>query len=301
MEAQIPTVDSEVLKELECPVCMEYMLPPIRLCENGHNICKNCLPKMQSCPTCRGNFIQARNVALENLATSHQENLPETNRLRCPFAAISRVKCSWKGVLHEIKNHVTERHRDECVAANGERPFVMKLANFTSTKYYIKRNHYRRIIMTMDELFYIVCKIEGTHLCCVVMYIGPEEKTSNFRYRFTILKDGGKEIISLCSAVRNYMIKLDHILELGLCVKLDYRTAWNFLDSRNTLVFEIEIYDIRKGTLQLFTRNGETGFSFVQWVSHFARRAFCVGWSLRECTQISRRVCCCNRWPRCNT
>jgi hypothetical protein len=31
-----------LLKELECPVCLEYMESPIKLCENGHNICDNC-------------------------------------------------------------------------------------------------------------------------------------------------------------------------------------------------------------------------------------------------------------------
>jgi E3 ubiquitin-protein ligase SIAH1 len=57
-----------LLTELECPVCMEYMLPPIELCENGHNICPNCKPKLQQCPTCRRPFANIRNVALEKMA-----------------------------------------------------------------------------------------------------------------------------------------------------------------------------------------------------------------------------------------
>jgi uncharacterized OB-fold protein len=34
---------SEVLLgEINCPVCMEFMVPPSKLCTNGHNICSRC-------------------------------------------------------------------------------------------------------------------------------------------------------------------------------------------------------------------------------------------------------------------
>jgi len=46
-------LSKDVLEQLECPVCMQYMLPPIALCSNGHNICSSCKPKIQNCPTCR--------------------------------------------------------------------------------------------------------------------------------------------------------------------------------------------------------------------------------------------------------
>jgi E3 ubiquitin-protein ligase SIAH1 len=66
------TVASELrqalLNDLECPVCKQYMLPPICLCVNGHNICKSCRPKMQYCPICRQPFITTKCVSLEKLA-----------------------------------------------------------------------------------------------------------------------------------------------------------------------------------------------------------------------------------------
>lgn len=58
----------DLLSELECPVCTEYMLPPILFCVNGHNICPNCKPKLKQCPTCRQPFVNIRNVALEKMA-----------------------------------------------------------------------------------------------------------------------------------------------------------------------------------------------------------------------------------------
>lgn len=38
----------------ECPVCFEYVLPPILQCQSGHLVCSNCRPKLNCCPTCRG-------------------------------------------------------------------------------------------------------------------------------------------------------------------------------------------------------------------------------------------------------
>lgn len=38
----------------ECPVCFDYVLPPIIQCQSGHLVCSNCRPKLSCCPTCRG-------------------------------------------------------------------------------------------------------------------------------------------------------------------------------------------------------------------------------------------------------
>lgn len=38
----------------ECPVCFDYVLPPILQCQSGHLVCTNCRPKLSCCPTCRG-------------------------------------------------------------------------------------------------------------------------------------------------------------------------------------------------------------------------------------------------------
>nr|CAD7394071.1 unnamed protein product [Timema cristinae] len=72
-----------LLNALECPVCMEYMVPPIVLCESGHNICDQCRPKLPICPACRMPFLEARNIALETLAQGLR--YPCRNRhLGCP-------------------------------------------------------------------------------------------------------------------------------------------------------------------------------------------------------------------------
>ena len=39
---------------LECPICFETIdSVPIYQCRNGHVVCKNCHPKLETCPICR--------------------------------------------------------------------------------------------------------------------------------------------------------------------------------------------------------------------------------------------------------
>jgi hypothetical protein len=71
-------LDWGLLGELQCPVCLEYMASPIKMCENGHNICGGCKEHLSECPSCRGTFIKGRNIAMEKLAATAV--YPCTNR-----------------------------------------------------------------------------------------------------------------------------------------------------------------------------------------------------------------------------
>lgn len=48
------TSTADLASFFECPVCFEYVLPPILQCPSGHLVCSNCRPKLSCCPTCRG-------------------------------------------------------------------------------------------------------------------------------------------------------------------------------------------------------------------------------------------------------
>eukprot|EP00493_Phyllostaurus_siculus_P002285 UN02297 len=54
----------------ECPVCFDYVLPPIYQCSSGHLVCSNCRPKLTLCPTCRGPLGSIRNLAMEKVANT---------------------------------------------------------------------------------------------------------------------------------------------------------------------------------------------------------------------------------------
>lgn len=65
------TVSNNDLASLfECPVCFDYVLPPILPCQNGHLICLNCRSKLTRCPTCQGPLGSTRNLAMEKVANS---------------------------------------------------------------------------------------------------------------------------------------------------------------------------------------------------------------------------------------
>jgi len=80
MDELARAVGEALLKEMECPVCMEYLVPPIKLCTNGHNICSKCRGRVQCCPTCRAEFSETRFLALENIV--RRQKYPSANRQR---------------------------------------------------------------------------------------------------------------------------------------------------------------------------------------------------------------------------
>jgi len=57
----------------ECPVCLELLLPPIRImqCTNGHLVCETCEAKAEltCCPTCRQGFTGRATAMEQHLAT----------------------------------------------------------------------------------------------------------------------------------------------------------------------------------------------------------------------------------------
>ncbi len=69
--ATSPNSGSDLASLFECPVCFDYVLPPILQCQAGHLVCSNCRPKLTCCPTCRGQLgANIRNLAMEKVAST---------------------------------------------------------------------------------------------------------------------------------------------------------------------------------------------------------------------------------------
>jgi len=139
MQSEKSDMEKILLNVMQCPVCTEYMVPPITLCVNGHNVCGLCKPKFDVCPTCREWFLGVNNVALERLArqvkypctyqkygckevlalymhVEHQAKCPY-DQLQCPTAKhpLCIQACDWTGNHKEVKNHLVEKHLEMCV------------------------------------------------------------------------------------------------------------------------------------------------------------------------------------------
>ena len=65
------TANQDLASLFECPVCFDYVLPPILQCHAGHLVCSSCRPKLTCCPTCRGQLGgNIRNLAMEKVAST---------------------------------------------------------------------------------------------------------------------------------------------------------------------------------------------------------------------------------------
>ena len=65
---QLTSPTTSTLPCPECPICLEYMRPPMKIvqCNNGHLICQTCseMERIETCPTCREHFT-GRATAME--------------------------------------------------------------------------------------------------------------------------------------------------------------------------------------------------------------------------------------------
>ena len=83
-------MDSEEVKKyfkdlLECPVCfLTIDSAPVFQCHNGHVVCKDCHPKLETCPICRDANLYDTPMAIRNL------KLEEMVLLKIPGAPLSK-------------------------------------------------------------------------------------------------------------------------------------------------------------------------------------------------------------------
>ncbi len=119
-----------VLQQLECPVCMELILPPVNQCSAGHLLCTDCKEQLQTprtCPECRGALDNGRNLALERLAANfklpcaHADKGCDTLVLytqlqehirSCDFKPVSCIcgeaGCDFRGSYKQLVVHLRE-------------------------------------------------------------------------------------------------------------------------------------------------------------------------------------------------
>ena len=217
-------------------MCVEYMVPPIKLCTNGHNICSKCRGSVQCCPTCRTQFSEIRNVVLENIV--RKQKFPCANRqsgcielfsiehiakhhavcvygkIKCPLLIL--WKCSWNGLKNSLKEHVEEAHSE----FNNNTPTISSPI----------LNSAGAFLSCFGELFaYYKQKKDGRYYCAVQL-IGTSSEASKFKCEFTLSAANGIEQISKTFLVQGYSVDWETIFNTGKCLKLDEDTAKHFIE-----------------------------------------------------------------------
>ena len=254
-------LDHDLLKTLQCPVCLEYMLSQITLCENGHNICTNCRSTGSECPSCKGRFLQARNIALEDIArnamypckyrqggcneilsvddkVAHESTCLYEIRV-CPFTKLSGDSCTWTGVLSQVADHVRCDHG--CQTQNSLGIFVLKLETLCASK------HYTQAVFAFGELFFIFWEIKGCHINFAVFHAGTKTDTEEFTYKFSVKMNNEK--ISMRAICHSYLQETSTVLQPGECVVLTYGTMLKYLSKNNDLSCDIKIRKCPKNSV----------------------------------------------------
>jgi hypothetical protein len=79
-----PDLPEHVLRETECPVCLEIALPPITMGHRGHIICYLCRKRVSQCCMCWENYLNTRNFSLEGIVS---QIVVECRNLGCTVTA----------------------------------------------------------------------------------------------------------------------------------------------------------------------------------------------------------------------
>lgn len=245
---------NSILRELRCPVCLVYMIPPIYQCFTGHSICKNCSPRLNQCPTCRKDLLPVRNIALENLAagvkypcfyrlTGCNKAFPmhliegherecQFGSQQCPFAVLSNEVCTWLGPFSGIKKHIQKDHNKNGNCVEIERRFHGLLINLS------EKSHFKQVVFALGETFYMLFKRTGNIFFVVGYYIGPMSESSKYKYRFSLTRKG-IGAVSYCLFTRGLFENVNEVFDTGNCVNIHYGCVQKFTEN-DCLAYEIE-------------------------------------------------------------
>ncbi|XP_045472554.1 E3 ubiquitin-protein ligase SIAH1-like [Harmonia axyridis] len=196
-----------VLSEFECPICLEYMMPPIHQCTMGHTFCVSCFDKLAICPTCRSPKGVSRAYALERIHSSvtfpcryrfdgcdcqvkglelsdHQDSCVYAKN-SCPFS--TPMSCKWQGKRRDILDHCKEAHPLNILRGNH---IIMKCPMFDLLQQ--QEAFYFTIIQAFGELFQFCWYINDRGIMrWVVYFLGNSKDAKRYKYAIIIGKTQG--------------------------------------------------------------------------------------------------------------
>ncbi|GFG36112.1 hypothetical protein Cfor_03754 [Coptotermes formosanus] len=195
------TVSADLASLFECPVCFDYVLPPILQCQSGHLVCSNCRPKLTCCPTCRGPLGNIRNLAMEKVASTvmfpckystsgcavsllhtekgeHEETC-EFRPYSCPCPGAS---CKWQGSLEQVMPHLMMSHKSITTLQGEDIVFLATDINLPGAVDWVMMQscfgHHFMLVLEKQE------KFDGhQQFFAIVQLIGSRKQAENFAYR----------------------------------------------------------------------------------------------------------------------
>ncbi|XP_014272830.1 E3 ubiquitin-protein ligase SIAH1A [Halyomorpha halys] len=191
-------VMSRLLSVLECPVCLDYISPPIQQCREGHLVCSRCRPRLESCPKCRQPFADIRARALEQIAEvvpypcyntgcGAMPTLAErqAHESICPFREYPCPiePCSWAGPRPSVPQHMGQHHPDFLVTSSNHEVRLTLTQHMNEEKSFVMH--------CFDEIFHCVMGVDCLQDIFVglVMYLGPRNNAKDFDFELKFKRD----------------------------------------------------------------------------------------------------------------
>ena len=258
MEPRLDPNLRDLLEDLECPVCREYMTPPISICVSGHSICKTCRRKLKKCRMCTKTFTKSRNLALEKIIgkmkypckyedlgctglfsleclASHQADCPRQAH-RCPFAVLDAQTCTWEGTADAVVGHMKANHSDICSMLNRAGKFRTRLWDI------VKGPLWCRAVYKQDDVFLWYTKLVESHVYSCLLYMGVKEEAAAFKYKMTINNVGKTGSFMASHRTCPYPNNVDKIFQNCDCVIFHHEFVKKCIDAEKCLLVEIEVF-----------------------------------------------------------
>lgn len=246
--------DDMMLKELECLVCFEYMIPPIFICTGGHSICGSCRQTkgIYKCPVCQSDVTNTRNFALENVTTAAQ--YPCKNKaMGCKFSGNSTnirshekqcnmlhvecpFNCNWKGNTNSVIDHAQKQH-------NINTPWSLSDTLFRNLRSSVVVDYY--LVKWDKKIFKVGFKHSSLTgpVHWVVQELGrhftdkPEYK---FTLKFVDQSDMGRQFI-----INNLCYGIGGAGDFYNCTIIPYQLLKPYINEDDQLIFQLNIQKIR--------------------------------------------------------
>jgi hypothetical protein len=203
-------------------------------------------------------LLNTRNVALEKLAAhlnypckyrgygckkvlahkvigEHHVNCryrPQT----CPVAKLANGICSWTGLYSNIKEHLKEKHPDECY--DYLETGLTTVQGFTTTA------RYWRFVFAYNEVFFRTFPENDDVFYAVLLHIGLPENAAKYKYKFGFVNKDDTEGVTIMHMARSFAENLDDIFTSGNCGRLHCDVVSRLRDEEGKLKFTMEILEV---------------------------------------------------------
>ena len=239
----------------ECPVCFDYVLPPIHQCDSGHLICSNCRPKLQCCPACRGTLgAGIRNLAMEKVAETvmfpckyvssgctlrllhkdkraHEEGC-EYRPYSCPCPGTT---CRWLGNLEQVLEHLLNAHKTITTLNGEDIVFLATDINLPGAVDWVMMQ------CCFDHHFMLVLEKQERHenhqqFFAVVQIIGTEQQAEQFRYKLELVDSRHSRKLTWEAKPRSIHDGIANVITSNDCLVFEPAMAQHFGENGNLAI-----------------------------------------------------------------